>query len=121
MRESVAIFAEDGGFNPVFTTLVLNYAAFHANRFARRHGSLLVHFQMPRHGREAASADRLAHGFIQKRGNASAVQKAGMPLKAAPDCHRTHHGAVASKQKLQLQSLRIGFSAAEAAILRSMG
>src|SRR5579859_1262586 len=76
---------------------------------------------MPRHRREAAGPDGLAHCFVQQRGDNSAMQKPGMPLKLIGDRHRADYRAVFGKQKVELQPVRVGLTTSEATILSAMG
>jgi hypothetical protein len=94
--------------------------ALQANWGARRNGPSIVYFEVSRHRGEPASANCLAHRFVKKSCDDSAVEKPRVAFETVWDADRTDNRSVLCEEEFKLQAVPIRLSAAEAAILSSM-
>ena len=120
MSQGGRAFVEDCGFYPVLPAFIANDAALHSYRGGGRDGAAVIDFKMSRHGCETASANGLAHGFVEQSCDDSSVQKARMPFKSVGNARGAYDGSILRKEEFELKSIRIGLAAPEAAVLSGM-
>jgi hypothetical protein len=76
---------------------------------------------MTGHGCETAGANRLAHGFVKKRGDDAAVQVSVRAFECVRYRGNANDGLVGGQEKFQVESMGIGLPTSKAAILSSVG
>lgn len=111
---------KDSGFGPVLAPFASRDAALETKRRAAGNGAEIFDLHFPCHRGTAQCPHRLAHGFIEQRGNNPAVQIAGPAFEGFRHGGKANDRAVGRDQELEVHSAGVGRSAAEAAIVESV-
>ena len=101
----------------MFSILPADDAAFNAEGNAARDRAKVIDFKPACHRGTSQRAHGFAHGFIEQRGNDSAMQIAGMSIEFIRYNGKADNSAIGRLQKFKTQSREIGRATAEAAIV----